>query len=108
MGPFLLLGSSDTPGVGASVRSSPSASPPEDGILEREIWDSVDPMKPLGLPVGKPFGRDDYAGYVVGFDHRRAGGSDLVRYEDGDLRHFPAQELATWYCQTSRRFHFPS
>jgi hypothetical protein len=31
----------------------------------------VDPMKPLGQPVGKRFVGADYAGYIVGFDHRR-------------------------------------
>jgi hypothetical protein len=40
--------------------------------------------------------RTDYAGYIVGFDHCREGGSYLVRYEDGDLRHFPARELDTY------------
>ena len=66
------------------------------GILEGENWDAVDPMKPLGQPVGKRFVRTDYAGYIVGFDHRREGGSYLVRYEDGDLLHFPARELDTY------------
>ena len=66
------------------------------GILEGENWDAVDPMKPLGQPVGKRFVRTDYAGYIVGFDHRREGGSCLVRYEDGDLLHFPARELDTY------------
>ena len=42
MGPFLLLGSSDTPGVGALVRSSPSASPPEETSL-------LVPLPPLAL-----------------------------------------------------------
>jgi hypothetical protein len=27
-------------------------------------------MKTLGQPVGKRFVRTDYAGYIVGFDHR--------------------------------------
>ena len=40
------------------------------GLLEGENWDAVDPMKPLGQPVGKRFVRTDYAGYIVGFDHR--------------------------------------
>jgi hypothetical protein len=40
--------------------------------------------------------RTDYAGYIVGFDHRKKGGSYLVRYEDGDLLHFPARELDTY------------
>jgi hypothetical protein len=40
--------------------------------------------------------RTDYADYIVGFDHRREGGSYLVRYEDGDLLHFPARELDTY------------
>jgi len=53
-------------------------------------------MKPLGQPVGKRFVRTDYAGYIVGFDHRREGGSYLVRYEDCDLLHFPARELDTY------------
>jgi len=66
------------------------------GLLEGENWDAVDPMKPLGQPVGKRFVRTDYAGYIVGFDHRREGGSYLVRYEDGDLLHFPARELDTY------------
>ena len=66
------------------------------GILEGENWDAVDPMKPLGQPVGKRFVRTDYAGYIVGFDHRREGGSYLFRYEDGDLLHFPARELDTY------------
>ena len=53
-------------------------------------------MKPLGQPVGKRFVRTDYAGYIVGFDHRREGGSYLVRYEDVDLLEFPARELDTY------------
>jgi hypothetical protein len=53
-------------------------------------------MNPLGQPVGKRFVRTDYAGYIVGFDHRREGGSYLVRYEDGGLLHFPARELDTY------------
>jgi hypothetical protein len=65
------------------------------GILEVENWDDVDPMKPLGQPVGKRFVRTDYAGYIVGFDHRKEGGSYLFRYEDGDLLHFPARKLDT-------------
>jgi curved DNA-binding protein CbpA len=43
------------------------------GLLEGENWDAVDPMKPLGQPVGKRFVRTDYAGYIVGFDHLREG-----------------------------------
>jgi hypothetical protein len=66
------------------------------GILEGENWDAVDPMKPLGQPVGKRLVRTDYAGYIVGFDHHREGESYLVRYEDGDLLHFPARELDTY------------
>jgi hypothetical protein len=53
-------------------------------------------MKPLGQPVGKRFVRTDDAGYIVGFDYRREGGTYLVRYEDGDLLHFPARELDTY------------
>jgi hypothetical protein len=64
-------------------------------ILEGENWNAVDPMKPLGQPVGKRFVRTDYAGYIVGFTHRREGGSYLFRYEDGDLLHLPARELDT-------------
>jgi hypothetical protein len=47
------------------------------GILEGKNWDDVDPMKPLGQTVGKRVVRTDYAGYIVGFDHRREGGSYL-------------------------------
>jgi hypothetical protein len=46
--------------------------------------------------VGKRFVGAGYAGYIVGFDHRREGGSYLVRYEDGDLLPFPARELDTY------------
>jgi hypothetical protein len=53
-------------------------------------------MKPFGQPVGKRFQCTDHAGYIVGFDHRRAGGSYLVRYEDDDLLPFPARELDTY------------
>jgi hypothetical protein len=69
------------------------------GILEGENWDADDPMKPLGQPVGKRIVRTDCAGYIVGFDHRREGGSYLVRYEDGDLLHFPARGgfVVYWY-----------
>ncbi len=35
----------------------------------RAIWDVLDPMAPLGLPVGKRFFGNDYAGYSVGYDH---------------------------------------
>ena len=66
------------------------------GIQEGENWDDVDPMKLLGQPVGERFVRADYAGYIVGFDYRRAGGSYLVRYEDGDRLPFPARELDTF------------
>jgi hypothetical protein len=34
-----------------------------------------------------------YAGYIVGFDHRREGCSHLVRYEDGDLLPSPLARL---------------
>jgi hypothetical protein len=50
-------------------------------------------MMPLGQPVGKRFGRTDYAGYIVGYDYRWRSGGYVVRYEDGDLRHFPKNEL---------------
>jgi hypothetical protein len=66
------------------------------GIQEGENWDALDPMKPLGQPVGKRFVGADYAGYIVGFDHRRERCSYLVRYEDGDLLPFPARELDTY------------
>jgi len=50
-------------------------------------------MKPLGQLVCKRSVGDDYAGYIVGFDHRREG-YYLVRYEDG--LPFPARELDTY------------
>jgi hypothetical protein len=58
---------------------------------ERENWDALDPMVPLGQPVGKRFGRTDYAGYIVAYDYRSGG--YVVRYEDGDLLYFPKNEL---------------
>jgi hypothetical protein len=36
---------------------------------------------PLGQPVGKRFGRTDYAGYIVGYDYRWRSGGYVVRYE---------------------------
>jgi hypothetical protein len=54
-------------------------------------------MMSLGQPVGKRFGRNDYAGYIVGYDYRWKSGGYVVRYEDGDLRHFPKNELDA-YC----------
>jgi hypothetical protein len=66
------------------------------GIQEGENWNALNPMQVLGHPGGKRFVDDDYAGYIVGFDHHREGGSYLVRYEDGDLLPFPASELDTY------------
>jgi hypothetical protein len=64
------------------------------GTQERENWDALDPMAPLGQPVAKRFGQSDYVGYIVGYDYRwRSGGYVVVRYEDGDLFHFPKSEL---------------
>jgi hypothetical protein len=60
--------------------------PRPDGTQERENWDALDPMAPLGQPV-------DYVGYIVGYDHRWRSGGYVVRYEDGDLFHFPKNEL---------------
>ena len=60
---------------------------------QRENWDSLDPMAPLGLPVGKRISGQDYVGYIVGYDHRKELGSYLVRYEDGDHRHFKKRQL---------------
>ena len=45
------------------------------GTREGENWDTVDPMKLHGQPVGKLFVRADYTFYIVGFDHLREGGS---------------------------------
>jgi hypothetical protein len=59
----------------------------------REIWDSLDPMAPLGLPVAKRFFGQDYAGYIVGYDHKKELGSYLVRYDDGDHRHYKKGKL---------------
>jgi hypothetical protein len=63
--------------------------PRPDGIQERANWDALDPMMPLGQPVGKRFGHTDYAGYIVEYDYRWRSGGYVVRYEDGTLRHFP-------------------
>jgi hypothetical protein len=58
--------------------------PRPNGIQEGKNWNALDPMKPLGQPVGKRFVGADYAGYIVGFDHRRerSNGNPLV---DGRL-----------------------
>ena len=50
-------------------------------------------MAPLGLPVGKRFFGHDYAGYIVGYDHKKDRGSYLVRYVDGDHRRFKKSQL---------------
>jgi hypothetical protein len=50
-------------------------------------------MAPLGLPVAKRFFGQDYAGYIVGYDHKKELGSYLVRYDDGDHRHFKKGQL---------------
>ena len=45
--------------------------PPRPNTLpERDIWDSLDPMTPLGIPVCKRFFGTDYAGYIVRYDHK--------------------------------------
>jgi hypothetical protein len=67
--------------------------PRPNALSEREIWDSLDPMAPLGLPVAKRFFGQDYAGYIVGYDHKKELGSYLVRYDDGDHRHFKKGQL---------------
>jgi hypothetical protein len=71
--------------------------PRPDGIQEGANWDALDPMMTLDQPVGKRFWRNDYAGYIVGYDYRWRSGGYVVRYEDGDLRHFPKNELDA-YC----------
>ena len=64
MDPFLLLGSSDTPGVGALVHSSTSASPPGEtafllplpqlaplaGVVAVGSWNTHIPRCNVGLP----------------------------------------------------------
>jgi hypothetical protein len=50
-------------------------------------------MAPLELPVAKRFFGQDYAGYIVGYDHKKELGSYLVRYDDGDHRHFKKGQL---------------
>jgi curved DNA-binding protein CbpA len=69
--------------------------PRPDGLQEGEHWDSiVDPLVPLGQPVGKRFGGIDYAGNIVGYESlRHRSGHYLVRYQDEDLISFPAREL---------------
>jgi hypothetical protein len=62
-------------------------------LTEREIWDSLDPMTPLGIPIGKRFFGQDYAGYIVRCDHKKELGSYLVRYDDGDHCHFKKGQL---------------
>ena len=57
-------------------------------LPERENWDSLDPMAPLGIPICKRFSGQDYVGYIVGYDHKKELGPYLVRFEDGDHRHF--------------------
>ena len=39
--------------------------PRPDGTQERENWDTLDPMAPLGQPVAKRFGQSDYVSYIV-------------------------------------------
>jgi hypothetical protein len=70
--------------------------PRPDGTQERENWDALDPMAPLGQPVAKRFGQSDYVGYIVGYDYRWRSGGYVVRYEDGDLLHFPKNELEAY------------
>jgi hypothetical protein len=60
-------------------------------VQERENWDALDPMAPFGKPIGKRFSGADYAGYIVGYEHRKA--QYIVRYDDGDHRSFHASEL---------------
>ena len=68
--------------------------PPRPNALpQRENWDSLDPMAPLGIPVCKRFSGQDFVGYIVGYDHKKELGSYLVRYEDGDHRHFKKGQL---------------
>jgi hypothetical protein len=84
--------------------------PPRPNALpEREIWDSLDPMAPLGIPVGKRFFGQDYAGYIVGCDHKKELGSYLVRYDDGDHRHFKKGQLDEYrnYCEIMRNCSQP-
>jgi hypothetical protein len=50
-------------------------------------------MGPLGIPVCKRFSGQDFVGYIVGYDHKKELGSYLVRYEDGDHRHFKKGQL---------------
>jgi hypothetical protein len=54
------------------------------GLQEGDHWDStVDPLVPLGQPVGKRFGGIDYAGYIVGYESLRHGsGRDFVAAGD--------------------------
>jgi hypothetical protein len=55
--------------------------PPRPNALpERDNWDSLDPLAPLGIPVCKRFFGKDYVGYIVGYD-------------DGDHRHFKKGQL---------------
>jgi len=78
-----------------SFKSSINLPPRPDGLQEGEHWDSsVDPLVPLGQPVGKRFGGIDYAGYIVGYEsHRHRSGHDWVRYQDEDLISFPERDL---------------
>ena len=50
-------------------------------------------MAPLDQPVANRFGQSDYVGYILGYDYRWRSGGYVVRYEDGDLFHFPKNEL---------------
>ena len=67
--------------------------PRPNGIQEGENWNALDPMMPLGQPVGKRFAGVNYAGYIVAYDYVSEGGHYLVRYKDDGLISFPAREL---------------
>jgi hypothetical protein len=54
----------------------------------------------LSRPNGAPwntswqaFSAKIYAGYIVGYDHKKELGSYFVRYDDGDHRHFKKGQL---------------
>ena len=67
--------------------------PRSNELPERDNWDSLEPMAPLGIPVCKRFFDKDYVGYIVAYDHKKELGSYLVGYDDGDHRHFKKGQL---------------
>jgi hypothetical protein len=78
--------------------------PRPDGLQEGEHWDSsVDPLVPLGQPVGKRFAGIDYAGYIVENEsHRHRSIHYWVRYQhrsacsphEYNQLHFPSFTLS--------------